>query len=136
MLPSEPDPQLTPLQIDLMRVLWARGEATAAEVQAALAPERELAPTTVTTLLRRLEKRGLLAHRTEGRQFVYRALVGEDQAREAMIEELAERLFEGDAARLVNHLLARHDLRPGDLARVRALIEEREREGRTDRDAV
>jgi predicted transcriptional regulator len=52
--------------------------------------------------------------------------VAEAAAREAMVDELAERLFEGDAARLVHHLIARHELAPGDLARVRALIEERE----------
>jgi BlaI family penicillinase repressor len=133
---AEPEPtQLTPLQIDLMRVLWGRGEATAAEVQAALAPERPLAPTTVATLLRRLEKRGLVAHRSAGRQFVYRPTVAEEQACDAMVEELAERLFDGDAARLVHHLIARHELAPGDLARVRALIDARERERRPDREA-
>ena len=131
----EQDPQLTPLQLDLMRVLWERGEASAAEVHTGLTPERRLAPTTVATLLRRLEKRGLVAHRSEGRQFLYRATVAEERAREAMVEELAERLFDGDAARLVHHLLAHHELRPGDLARVRALIDAREREGRSDRAA-
>lgn len=132
---SEPEPpQLTPLQIDLMRVLWARGEATAAEVHAALSA-RGLAPTTVATLLRRLEKRGLVAHRSVGRQFVYRATVAEEEARDAMVDELAERLFDGDAARLVHHLIARHELAPGDLARVRALIDARERERRPDREA-
>lgn len=126
MAPLDPDPHLTPLQLDVMRVLWSRAEATAAEVTEALAGARGLAPTTVATLLRRLEKRGLVTHQSRGRQFVYRAAVAEADAREAMVDELAERLFEGDAARLVHHLLDRHELAPGDLARVRALIEARE----------
>lgn len=126
MVPTDPDPHLTPLQLDVMGVLWVRSEATAAEVTEALAGTRGLAPTTVATLLRRLEKRGLVTHRSAGRQFVYRAAVAEARAREAMVDELAERLFEGSAARLVHHLLARHELAPGDLARVRALIEDRE----------
>jgi predicted transcriptional regulator len=125
---SDPDPQLTPLQLDLMRVLWARGEASAQEVHAALAEDRGLAPTTVATLLRRLEKRGLVAHRTEGRQFLFRARIDEDEARGAMVAELAERLFDGDAAQLVHHLLSKNQLRPGDLARVRKLIDEHEQE--------
>lgn len=123
-------PQLTPLQTALMRVLWERGETTASEAHAALTPERRLAPTTVATLLRRLEKRGLVTHRTEGRQFVYRAVVGEEEAREAMVDELAARLFDGDAARLVHHLLARHDIRPGELARVQELIDAKAQEER------
>ena len=134
MPPPDSDPHLTALQLDVMRVLWERGEASAAEVHAALAPERPLAPTTVATLLRRLEKRGLVSHRTEGRQFVYRPAVAEQEARDAMVDELAERLFEGDAVRLVHHLLTRNDLEPGDLGRVRALIEDREKEGSTDHD--
>lgn len=126
MSPMEPDPQLTPLQLAVMRVLWTRAEATASEVHQALAPERGLAPTTVATLLRRLEKRGLVRHESVGRQFVYRACVAEEEASEAMVTELKERLFDGDASRLVHHLIARHDLRPGDLARVRALLDARE----------
>lgn len=127
------DSQLTLLQLDVMRVLWSRDEASAADVTEALAGARRLAPTTVATLLRRLEKRGLVAHRNVGRQFVYRARVAESAAREAMVDEFAERLFAGDAASLVHHLLARHELQPGDLARVRALIESRE-QGREVRD--
>lgn len=118
---------LTPLQLAVMHVLWERGEARVPEVQAALEPGRELAATTVATLLKRLEKRGLVAHHTEGRQFVYRALVGADEARTSAVGELAEHLFDGDVPALVAHLLAKHELDPGDLARVRALIDQAER---------
>jgi BlaI family penicillinase repressor len=128
------DAQLTPLQLDVLRVLWSRSEATAAEVTESLAGARRLAPTTVATLLRRLEKRGLVAHTSRGRQFVYRAAVSETVARAVMVDDLAERQFAGDPARLVHHLLARHELEPGDLARVRELIEARERQ-RAVRDA-
>lgn len=123
--------KLTPLQLAILRVLWERGAAPVAEVHAALQSERALAPTTVATLLKRLEKRGLVAHRTIGRQFVYRALVDVEQARSTAVEEIAEHLFDGDLPALVAHLLSRHELAPGDLARVRALIEdaERRREG-------
>lgn len=119
-----PPETLTPLQVAVMRVLWERGEARVQEVQRALGPARELATTTVATLLKRLEKRGLVAHRTEGRQYVYRARVDVDEARRSAVGELTEHLFDGDVPTLVAHLLTRHELGPGDVERVRALIED------------
>jgi len=62
--------QLTDLQIALLRVLWDRREATVAEIAEALRPARDLAPTTIATLLSRLEKRGVVSHTAQGRQYV------------------------------------------------------------------
>ena len=69
------DVSLSELQLSLMRVLWARGEASTADVAEALRGERDLAHTTVATLLTRLEKRGLLSSRREGRALLYQPLV-------------------------------------------------------------
>lgn len=122
---------LTELQLAILQVLWSGGEATVVEVQQALAPERKLALTTVATLLTRLEKRGLATHRTEGRQYVYRAAVTEQQVQDSVVEEfrgLAGELFRGRVAELVSHLLAVEEVEPEELARVKALIERKERE--------
>ena len=120
--------QLTGLQLDLVRVLWERGESSANDVHAALAGRRSLAPTTIATLLKRLEKRGVVERRVEGRQYFYSAAVSEEEAHRSMVEEVTDRLFEGDVPAMVNQLLRARDLVPGDLARIRALLEERERE--------
>src|SRR4030042_858052 len=66
------------LQHAIMAVLWERGEATAASVHEALREERGLAPTTIATMLRKMEDKGIVAHRAEGRQFVYRPTVTEE----------------------------------------------------------
>ena len=124
-----PDYGLTELQLEIMAVLWARGEATAADVRDAL--DRDLAQTTVSTLLSRLEKRGLVMHRTEGRQYVYRAVVEEARVRRSVVSdltEMADRLFAGDVAELVTQLLSESDVDADDLARVRSMIERREAE--------
>jgi BlaI family penicillinase repressor len=120
-------PHLSDLQLAIMRSLWERTEATVAQVHGDLHAERGLAPTTVATLLSRMEKRGLVTHRTEGRQFVYRALVNEQEVRRSMVSELTDLLFEGDPAELVNHLLSARDFGSDDLARVKALLAEKER---------
>ena len=118
--------QLTELQIAVMRVLWEKGEATVAEIWEALRPERGLAQTTVATLLSRLEKRGVVAHKSRARQYVYRATVTESEVRRVMVRDLTERLFDGDVAALMSHLLTGREVTPGDLARVKKLVEAQE----------
>jgi BlaI family penicillinase repressor len=116
--------ELSELQLDLMRVLWRHREASAAEVQAHLAKRRPLAITTVSTLLSRLEKRGLVAHRSEGRVFVYHATVSEPQVRRSMLRSLVDSLFMGDRAAVVSQLLADGDVAPGDIDKMQALIDD------------
>lgn len=115
--------QLTELQIAILRLLWERGEASVAEIWEALYPERKLAQTTVATIVARLQRRGVLSRRARDRQFVYRTLITEADVQHSMVSELTERLFAGDVAALVSHLLSARDMSPGDLARVRQMIE-------------
>ena len=114
------------LQHAIMRVLWARGEATVAEVHEALADDAPRALTTVATMLSKLEKKGVVAHRRDGRQFVYRPLVTEREVRRSMVADLTEQLFQGDFSELVNHLIDEQAIREDELDRIRQLIEERE----------
>jgi predicted transcriptional regulator len=116
--------QLTELQIALLRVLWDRGEATVSEISDALRPQRALALTTVATLLSRLEKRGIVEHETRSRQYHYRARVTESEVRGSMVEELTEQLFDGDVTALMSHLLTAREVSPGDLDRLKALLEQ------------
>lgn len=116
--------QLTELQMDIMRVLWEQGQGTVVEIHEALRADRGLALTTVATLLSRLEKRGVVGHETRQRQFVYRPLVTEAAVRHSMVHELTERLFDGDVTAMMSHLLSSREVSPGDLERMRTLLEE------------
>ena len=109
-------------QIALMRVLWAQGETSVAAAAEALAPERRLAHTTVATMLTRLEKRGLVEARRDGRQLVYRALVDESQVRRSMVGGLIQTLFRGDPQALLAHLVSEKEVASGDLEKVQALL--------------
>ena len=115
--------QLTELQIAILRHLWDQGEASVVEIWEALFPGRGLAQTTIATLLTRLERRGVVARRAQARQYLYRALVTEEDVQHSMVGELTERLFNGDVAALMNHLLTAQEMKPGDLARVREMID-------------
>ena len=114
------------LQHAIMQVLWARDEATVAEVHEALFDERGLAPTTIATMLRKMEDKGVVAHRVEDRHFVYQATVSEDAVKSTMVSELLDRLFAGDPAALVSHLVADHDIDGGEVEQLRTLLENAE----------
>lgn len=111
-----------------MRVLWDEGEATVARVHEALAEDRRRAPTTIATMLTKMEKKGVVEHRVEGRQFVYRPTVSEEEITRTMVADLTQRLFEGDVTALVSHLLSEQEIDPRELGRLRRLIARRERE--------
>ena len=112
---------LSELQLDVMRVLW-RGEASVAEVAAALADSRGLAHTTVATVLTRLGRRGVVAARRDGRQLFYRPTVSESQVRRSMVGDLIQNLFKGDPRALLAHLVSESEVAPDDLEQVRALL--------------
>ncbi len=118
---------LTDLQLAIVRILWAKGESSVLEVQEGLAATRRLAQTTVATLLTRLEKRGVVSHRTVGRQFVYRAMVTEPEVRRSMVGELTESLFQGRSSELIGHVISERKIGPAELGEIKRIIAEVER---------
>jgi len=116
---SDRDIALSELQIAVVRVLWRNGETSVTDIAKVLGDERGLKHTTVATLLTRLEKRGVVEQRREGRQLIYRALISEPQVRRSMVADLVGSLFGGDSRELVAHLVRESDLAPDDLENLR-----------------
>lgn len=112
------------LQLAIMRVLWERGQATSSEVHRALG--RDLAPTTVATMLRKMEDKGVVDHRSEGRRFIYFPAVREEAVTKSMVGQLVERLFGGDAVALVDHLVQEGEIEPDRLDALRQAVAEAE----------
>ncbi len=119
---------LSDLQMDLMRSLWRGGELTVADVTETLVEGRDLAHTTVATLLSRLEKRGVVSVRRDGRMLFYRARVSEAQVRRSMVSSLIAQVFRGDPKALLAHLVSEREVAPGDLEQVRALLEQHKKD--------
>src|SRR5919204_129015 len=115
---------LSDLQLAIMRVLWDKGEASATQVQQSLDRTRKLAITTVSTLLGRLEKKGVINHRSEGRTFVYRPRVSELEMRRHTISSMIRNLFRGNPSEVVGQILSERDVSVEDLARMKKLIED------------
>jgi predicted transcriptional regulator len=117
--------KLGDLQMKIMRILWARGEAAVSDVHADLG--KDLAYVTVATMLRRMEVQCLVKHRVDGRTFVYEAQVAEDAVTQGMVSDLVNRLFVGSVPALVKHLLSSRDVSREELAALEKLISERKR---------
>ena len=110
-------------QLALLRALWDHGEATVQDLREALLPAHDLATSTVATHLSRMEKKGIVTHRTEGRQYVYRPLLAGDEVQRSAASRLLHRLFGGDLAAAVSGLLDASDPDPADLDAVRAAVD-------------
>ena len=117
--------RLGTLQLKIMKTLWERREATIADIHSALGRRATLAYVTIATVLRRMEARGLVTHRSEGRTFVYRASVAENAVAHNMAGEMVDRLFGGNLAALFSNLLSRREIDPQELAELERLIQER-----------
>lgn len=124
--------QLAALQLAIMQVLWSRKEATVAEVRESLAGERDLAHTTIATMLVKLERKGVVDHRAEGRAYIYRPLIQPQQVTSTMVTDLVERLFGGNLTAMMTHLLDESDVSREELSRLKALISRKEKEARHD----
>ena len=119
-------PNLTDAELRLMDVIWEKGSATVGEVADALPPELGLAYNTVLTTLRILEDKGYLRHTKakEGRAFVYRAVVGRNEAGRNAVRYLVSRFFRNSPELLVLNLLEDEKLDAAELARIRGLLAE------------
>lgn len=119
--------RLGDLQLKIMKILWQRPEAAVSDVLAALDPDTDLAYTTIATMLRKMEAKGLVKHREEGRAFMYAAVVPEQAVTQNMADNLLDKLFAGSLTEMVSHLLTTREVSKEELAQLERLIAERKR---------
>jgi len=114
--------QLTPLELEIMHVLWETGPANVQTVQQHLA--RELAYTTVQTMLNILQRKGKVKRTLKDRGYFYKPVVSRSQVLGQHMGDIVERLFGGSAESLVMSLVETKHLTPQKLARLHKLLEE------------
>ena len=117
--------QLGRIQLLIMQVLWDKKRATAREITDAISEREEIAHSTVQTLLRGLEEKGAVDHAAEGRKFLFFPLVEEQQFKESATRDLVERVFGGDAANLMAHLLNDKKVSRKEIDQIRDMINKR-----------
>jgi len=116
---------LTPLELEIMHVLWAEGPANVQTVQQHLT--RELAYTTVQTMLNILHRKGKVKRTLKDRAYEYRPVVSRSQVVSQHMSDIVDRLFGGSAENLVMSLVETKQLTPKKLARLQKLLEEGEK---------
>src|ERR1043166_469051 len=107
-------------ELDIMGVLWDLGDGTVTEVRDRL--NADLAYTTVLTILRKLEAKGLVGHTVEGKAPHYIPRLAQKSARRAVLGRLIDKLFDGSPEQLLAHLVDDHDLSPAEVRRMRARL--------------
>jgi predicted transcriptional regulator len=116
-MPRKPSKTFTDRELEIMRVVWELGEATAREIQQQLSGDRHY--NSVLTIIRVLERKGHLTHRAEGKAHVYRARQQAEKSRNKVLSHLISQVFGGSPASLVLHLVETGDLTEEDLREVR-----------------
>jgi len=114
--------KLSDLQLIVMKILWEQGKLTVSEVHALANEQRELALTTVATLLKRMQEKNIVAFEKQGRQHVYFALVSEKDVKSSMLGNMLQHLFDGKPADLVHHLVGQEEINQDDLLKIKQLL--------------
>jgi BlaI family penicillinase repressor len=118
---------LTPLELEIMQVLWRNGPGNVQAVQGLLNPDSDLAYTTVQTMLNILERKGKVKRTLRGKAYEYRAIVSEDKASSHALRDLVDRMFGGSAEQLVMSLIKSRQTDPERIAKLLRQVAAQER---------
>jgi len=110
-------------ELEILRVLWERGPSSLSAICEALRRERDVATTTVATMLRVMLDKRLVRRKRSDRGHQWSAIVTQSAAARSMVGKLVDGIFDGSASRLVAHLVEAGQLSDDDLAELRKLIE-------------
>ena len=115
---------LTGQELEIMKLIWPLKRATVRDVYEALRQHKNVAYTTVMTMMNILESKGHLVKRPEGRAYVYEPSQAQTQVISGMVQDFVDRVFDGAARPLVLSLLQERKLSREDLEEISRLIDE------------
>jgi predicted transcriptional regulator len=122
-MPPKKSNTLTEAELRLMKMLWRRGESAVNDLVAAMPEGETLAYNSVLTTIRILEQKGYVEHRQEGRAFVYRPTVAEQEASRSEVRHLMSRFFGNSRERLLLSLLGDEEISSAELQRLKEAIQ-------------
>jgi BlaI family transcriptional regulator, penicillinase repressor len=120
---------LSPLELQVMEMLWARTSMTADDVRTALSPARPLKDSTIRTVLRRLEEKGYLEHSTEGRTFIYKPKDSAQRTAGNAVRQIIDRFWNGSVEQFLLGMVQNEIVDEDELKRLAARIAEAREKG-------
>lgn len=117
--------ELTAVELEMMNVIWRIGPCSVAQVREQLRPQRELAYTSISTIVRILEQKGYVTSEKEGRGHVYEAAVSKESYQALSLKRIVRNIFDGAPSLLVQRLLATEALSPEELAQIERLLRQK-----------
>lgn len=117
----------TELELEILKVLWRLGPSTVRQVRDELAAVRDLAYTTVMTMMTIMSGKGYVKRNKDGRSYVYQATYQEQKASKNMLQDVVDRLFGGSTRAVMQHLLETSELDEAELKQIRQLINRKTR---------
>lgn len=121
---SRKAPPLSRAQREVMELIWDAGEASVQEITEKLNEQRPVARNTVRTLMERMEAKGWLAHRSEGRSFIYSATVPREESLGQRVKDMVEKACGGNPEKLMMALLDYRGLSEDEAERIRKMLDE------------
>lgn len=118
----------TELELEILKVVWQKEPTTVREVRDALAEVRDLAYTTVMTVMSIMADKGYLKRKKDGRSYVYEAVYREHKASRNILQDVIDRVFGGSTTAVMQHLLETSDIDDDELKQIRSLINRKTRE--------
>jgi len=123
-------PTPTDAELEILRVLWARGESTVREVHEAIGALKDVGYTTVLKQMQVMQRKGLLSRSDRFRSHVYQPVHSQDKTRRQLAGAILQQAFGGSARQLLQSALAGRKVDPRELDEIRALLDEYERKRR------
>ena len=125
---DEPDTSPTQREMEILGVLWDRGESTVREVYEELrAQGLPIVQNTVQAFLRTMEEKALVDHRVDGRSFIYRARVRREETKQKMVSRVLQRVFDGALDQMVQSALSLRKPTEDELKRLEEMIRDARR---------
>ena len=118
--------QLTPLELQIMKVLWETGPSNVQAVQSRIPGSPKLAYTTVQTMLNVLHRKGRVKRVLRGRAYEYQPVLTQERAETHALRDMIDRLFGGSVESLLMSLVKTHQLDPKKLKKLSSLVDEHE----------
>jgi len=117
-------PRIGDVEMEILQIVWSRGEATVQDVLDEILRKRRVAYTSVMTMMRNLSEKGLLKHRSEGRSYVYSAAVNPRTIKRRLLRDTVDKVFGGSSVELIQNLVDTEKLSEEEVRELKRIIRE------------